>query len=136
MKTQNTLENKARFFAQYWGVKCLKNELLNELIPAQKVDKSNCNGLPQQFLELMPLSQISDEDVIEITKLTHGSKFLEQVFTALPKDKVTKYIRHITDGLKNYSKFDYLRSKGYALPYMDLSVEDLIEHGWVKLKEN
>ena len=31
---------------------------------------------------------------------------------------------------------DYLRSKGYAPPYMDLSVEDLVEYGLVKLKEN
>lgn len=29
---------------------------------------------------------------------------------------------------------DYLRSKGYALPWMGLSVEDLVNAGWVKLK--
>lgn len=28
---------------------------------------------------------------------------------------------------------DYLRSKGYALPYMGLTVEKQIEYGWVKL---
>lgn len=37
---------------------------------------------------------------------------------------------------KETSDSDYLRSKGYVLPYMDLSVEDLIEYNWVKLKEN
>ena len=31
---------------------------------------------------------------------------------------------------------DYFRSKGYALSYMGLSVEDLVEYGWIKLKEN
>ena len=30
---------------------------------------------------------------------------------------------------------DYLRSKGYALPYNGLSVEQLIKFGWIKLKE-
>lgn len=30
---------------------------------------------------------------------------------------------------------DYLRSKGYAVPWLDLSVDDLIEYGWVKLKD-
>ena len=30
--------------------------------------------------------------------------------------------------------FDFLRSKGYALPYNGLSVEQLIEYGWIKLK--
>ena len=132
MKTQNTLENKARFFAQYFGQHVLyfSSDFL------RKIDNLTLNSIEDDdFLELKPLSHISDEEVVEVAKLTHGSKFLEQVFTALPKDKVTKYIRHITDGLKNYSKFDYLRSKGYALAYMDLSVEDLVEYGWVKLKE-
>ena len=30
---------------------------------------------------------------------------------------------------------DFLRSKGYVLPFMGLSVETLIEYGWVKLTE-
>ena len=38
--------------------------------------------------------------------------------------------------LKKEIKSDCLRSKGYALPYMDLSVDNLIEYGWIKLKEN
>ncbi|MDV3490968.1 hypothetical protein CMV03_07160 [Elizabethkingia anophelis] len=29
---------------------------------------------------------------------------------------------------------DYLRSRGYALPWMEISVQKLIEYGWVKLK--
>lgn len=29
---------------------------------------------------------------------------------------------------------DYLRSKGYAVPFMGLSVETLIEYGWVRLR--
>ena len=29
---------------------------------------------------------------------------------------------------------DYLKSKGYAMPYMGLSVEKLIEYGWVVLE--
>ena len=39
---------------------------------------------------------------------------------------------HIYNSLNLY---DYLRSKGYALPYMGLSVEKQIEYGWIKLKE-
>ena len=29
--------------------------------------------------------------------------------------------------------YDFLRSKGYALPWMGLSVEKLVEYGWVVL---
>ena len=135
MKLENTLENKARFFAQYWGQKIICFPHNKNAIRYDNPNKLLAGTYERNaYLELKPLSHISDEEVVEVAKLTHGSKFLEQVFTTLPKDKVTKYIRHITDGLKNYSKFDYLRSKGYALPWMDLSVEDLVEYGWVKLK--
>ena len=140
MKTQNTLENKARFFAQYWCVKCLKNELLNQLIPAQKVDKSNCNGLPQQFLELKPLSQIGDEDAIHGLKLIISSRNSSAFDYCKSQNysieqMVNYFNRHLVYDFKLILT-DYLRSKGYALPWMDLSVEDLIKYGWVKLKEN
>ena len=41
-----------------------------------------------------------------------------------------------TLSVKMANTVDYLRSKGYALPWMDLSVEDLVKYGWIKLKEN
>lgn len=30
---------------------------------------------------------------------------------------------------------DYLRSKGFALPFMGISVEEMVQAGWIKLKE-
>jgi hypothetical protein len=51
--------------------------------------------------------------------------------------KTSRSIHHWVGTKKIGSKeCDYLRSKGYALPWMDLSVEDLVEYGWIKLKEN
>ena len=47
-------------------------------------------------------------------------------------NRVTSPKEYIVNILK---MSDYLRTKCYALPWMDLSVEDLIEYGWVKLKE-
>lgn len=126
---ENTIENKAMFFAQYWGVKCLKNTLLNPDIPSHKVEIGNCKGLPQQFLELTPLSDITDEDAKKIAVLAYkisrgdivsGKEYLHQF------DKVNASYPTIIS--------DFLRSKGYALPYMGLSVDKLIEYGWVKLK--
>lgn len=29
--------------------------------------------------------------------------------------------------------YDFLRSKGYAIPFMDLTIQDLIDYGWIKL---
>ena len=31
---------------------------------------------------------------------------------------------------------DQLRNLGFAVPWMDLEVEDLIEYRWIKIKEN
>ena len=51
--------------------------------------------------------------------------------------KTNRSIHHWNSDRKIGSiECDYFRSKGYALPYMDLSVEDLVKYGWVKLKEN
>jgi hypothetical protein len=51
--------------------------------------------------------------------------------------KTSRSIHHWVGTKKIGSKeCDYLRSKGYALHWMDLSVKDLVEYGWIKLKEN
>ena len=126
MKTENTLENKARFFAQYWGQHVLyfSSDFL------RKIDNLTLDSIENDdFLELKPLSQISDEDAIEISKFypSFGSDIRNAVKELFQEWNVLEL--SIETG-------DFLRSKGYALPYMDLSVEDLIEYGWIKLKEN
>lgn len=142
---ENTLENKVRFFALYWGFKCLRNELLSDNIPAHKVDTSNCKGLPQQYLELTPLSQISDEDAIICAKLIYkyddtpsGKIASERSHTAENgKDYVIESIQDndgVFHSVVSFEVVDYLRSRGYALPFMGLSVEELVIRGWVKLK--
>ena len=124
MKLQNNLENKAKFFALYWGVKCLKNILLNPDIPSHKVEIGNCKGLPQQFLELTHLSDITDEDASKIGFINGGDfRFYFENWGA------EKMVDHFS-----IQRIDFLRSKSYALPYMGLSVDKLIEYGWVKLK--
>lgn len=101
---ENTLENKAKFFALYWGQKCAwvkwphENEYLGKV--------SAYSIMWTSYLELKPLSSISNEDVIEVSE------------TVCPEMHAV----------------DYLRSKGYALSYNGLSVEELVNRGWVKLK--
>jgi hypothetical protein len=85
-----------------------------------------------------PLSEISDEDAIRVAELMG--------FINVQKAE------HESDGLwarwylpKIHSKFfywvdlrleasDYLRSKGYALPWRNYSVDDLVQLGWITLK--
>ena len=149
MKTQNTLENKARFFAQYFGQHVLyfSSDFL------RKIDNLTLNSIEDDdFLELKPLSHISDEDVIqgitylynitrealgEILEIKHYYTFSSITTIEIGCNFKTSRSIHHWSGTKKIGSFeaDYFRSKGYALHYMDLSVEDLVEYGWVKLKE-
>ena len=137
MKLENTLENKARFFAQYFGQHVLyfSSDFL------RKIDNLTLDSVENDdYLELKPLSQISDEDAIEVSKifgLGHLSGAIKELILSIFRTSINDSgTTSSTNGIKNWLHvFDYLRSKGYALPWMDLSVEDLVEYGWVKLKE-
>ena len=150
MKLENTLENKAKFFAQYWGqyVLYFTSDFL------RKIDNLTLDSVENDdYLELKPLSQISDEDVIqgitylynktyedlgEILEVKHYNTFSSITTTRTGENFKTYRSIHHWKGTKRIrsAEADYLRSKGYALSYMNLSVEDLVEYGWVKLKEN
>lgn len=143
---ENTLINKQAFFALYFGqeVLCENNnshryKVLGDSIYWEEV-----------HLELKPLSEISDEDAVEVTKLTYAMPYPNSTkFTIYlnPFNKKVvswgdshwqKYLaeRDTTQDIYNSLQADYLRSKGYALPYMDLSVEQMVEFGWIKLTLN
>lgn len=148
MKTENTLENKAKFFAQYWWQEVF---LLNNNKYRITKSRFNAETLKQEcYLELKPLSQISDEDVIEgitylynitreelgeILEIKHYDTFSSITTIGIGCNfKTSRSIPH-WGGTKKIGSVeaDYFRSKGYALHYMDLSVEELIEYGWIKL---
>ena len=134
MKIENTLENKAKFFTQYWGQDVLcrvifgknKNEIIMHNTPCSNL---KLGEIIDSYLELKPLSRISDEDAIEISKEYPA-------FGSDIRNSVKELFQEFDDLELSIKTGDYLRSKGYALPWMDLSVEDLVEYGWVKLKEN
>jgi len=115
------IQTKRRFFAQYL------------------MDNINPNEISEHdILELKPLSKLSDEDAIEYFdilwnrvhenksrsfKIEYGkdwaNSLLSQRYGLIPSN--------LLHGI------DYLRSKGYAIPFMQYSVEELISFGWVKL---
>lgn len=137
----NTIENKSKFFAKYWGQKVL--------IFAPDVSKTKTGewGLLLKFidfnsyLELKPLSSISDEDAIEV------AKFLGWDLSEAIKARaliITLYCVGGGDSLKTQlindfnliaSGVDKIRALGYAYEFQGLSVEDQIEYRWIKLKE-
>lgn len=120
---ENRLENKAKFFGQYYGQKVLRNRLLNDQIPPAPVGMFQLTESEYQYLELKSISEIVDDDFLEV---------MCKIFPFQPRSSFKKgriYMDHL-----NVNQCDYLRSKGYALPFMEVSVEKLVEYGWVRLK--
>ncbi len=116
---------KSRFFAQYWGQKVMKKNiegLENFYSEPDGFIRSMTKDSPL-FLELKPLSKITDEDAISMYRglernYESANQFLED---------------YKSIGFLEQSEVDFLRSKGYAVPYMEYSVDDLISFGWVRL---
>jgi hypothetical protein len=70
---------KGQFFAKYWGVKCLKSKLVNNALPPIKVDTLiNHLGREDQFLELKYLSEITDEEIIQLCTMCHNLPEIKQ----------------------------------------------------------
>lgn len=113
---ENTIENKAKFFAQYWGQAILRMPEETVLFISNQNNLSYEEVLEQGWLILKPLSSISDEDAIALSHESH-------------KDAAIYYAKWKPNAYDS----DYLRSKGYALPWMGLSVEKQIEYGWVNM---
>lgn len=171
MKTENNSTNKAIFLSQYWNqeVLCIPNLIYTGNPPEPsheewievKVDEFYIMKVANSTLPafLTPLSQITDEDAIEITKISIcRNPFAVHVRrNDCGEIEIENISQHSTwklfiSGIYIYFKcgnsrrevdsttmlaiYDYLRSKGYALPWMGLSVDELVEYGWVKLKDN
>src|SRR5690606_15494725 len=102
---------------QYWG----QEVLLYPADPLYKraVNSYHLDNINDFIAELTPLSQISDEDAM-LCGFDNSKHFLD----VLQEYRLTSI------------NVDRLRLKGYALPWMGISVEEQITRGWVKLKTN
>jgi len=153
---------KCRFFAQYWGQNILgSTHFKNKKAVIFNYDlfgslKTNNNIISAEesfntyFLNLKPLSKYTDEDAIAVEKIWRKSDCRIEIYY----ENAEKYKNEIIVG-RNLIKYwleecklnfqaridyrtiqhitDYLRSKGYAVPFMEYSVEDLVSFGWVRL---
>lgn len=135
---ENTTENKAKLAGLYYGQKVIR-ETKYELSPLCKVFPIFLEEIEKWHLELKPLSSITREDLIAI-----GFNFPDDVSEITIEISPDSYIKHwtgieqsrlIKEGYLTLKDFDYLRSKGYALPWMGLSVEKQVEYGWIKLEQ-
>lgn len=152
---KNTLENKANFLLFQYAQN--RNSIKSAKGDGVVFGVLNITNNPEDYyFEGTPLSQITDEDAIEVIRLWLDADGYSMggIISITPKVEfktdrfdavyITSIVKHktwadeqhslvINRNLKAYIA-DYLRSKGYALPYNGISVETLIEWGWIKLK--
>lgn len=138
-ETQNPQLNipvvKCRFFVQYWGVKALYVGGVGVV----EVGKGGWNlNHPDFFLQLKLISNITDEDALKAVELLGNSSHLSEESQIFQFKQLFEspnfWVKQTNIPLnKSLLMFDFLRSKGYVLPFMDVSVEKLIELGWVRV---
>ena len=147
----NPQQEKERYFAAHWGQKCYDTYGLLDYINARAFLEHN---LYYGHLELIPLSSITDEDAIEVARILTGISINEArvvMSNRMREIRWQHYYVHLfpdlsgsiinteakwEEGLDYYrlpKVYDYLRLKGYALPYGNRTVEELIELGWLKI---
>ncbi len=159
---ENTIENKKLFFAQYFGQNIIKD--LN--YPEHPPFPVNCSMLTcidsvvsRFYLELRDVKDITDEEALhfllteqeilgykgfEVLKVRNNNGFISIDFRFI-SDKANNSDGYSYCGtgiaISKTTEFtlyqaDYLRSKSFLVPYMDLPPNDLIQIGWAKLKQS
>lgn len=117
---ENTLENKAKFFAQYWGQKFLLsiNRNIKFKIDSITIDFAIDKYIPT-CLELKPISSITDEDAIDVAEVLglRNDEQLKVLSGKKRKETVIDIFIHLSpkglDSLKYLYGYQYLQSKGF-----------------------
>ena len=139
----NDEQLKQKVFALYWGQKVCEYSF-NEMNKKCFVNTRNLlrseELIDNWCLYLTPLSDITDEDALA----TYRYYYPPEDFRISSKEEQAFYDTKVAlDWLRNYGSpnyititidgADFLRSRGYALPAFEHSVEELVEKGIFKL---
>jgi hypothetical protein len=121
---------KSRFFGQYIEQIVAKETKYPNSPTINTTTVFSINDLSNYHLELKPLSKMTDKDAEELlpfVSFQFSSKYTDNDI----KEEIKKSV--LDTEMMPSELFDFLRSKGYALPFMNYSVEDLVSFGWVQL---
>lgn len=97
----------------------------------------NSNAINAKAL-LTPIAMITDEDLIQCYYISSQKIGYDYTMDFQPVNIMARHWIEM-EGIKSVYKYseqsDYLRSQGYAIPWNGISVDDMVEAGWIKLKK-
>lgn len=136
---ETSLEEKAKFFALYWGQRVLRFDTWTKNAESKEVGSFISDLYNDKcFIELKPLSSISDEDAEYCIGKTECSMRKNDPNSCDYGMSPSSIFVNSMIGDSSYHigrrEADYLRSKGYAIKWIDKTVKDQVSDGWVKLK--
>ena len=129
---ENSLLNKTKFFAQYYGQEIAlhskKKYFVNSII--EKIGDN-------YKLSLKSIDSISNIDICKCVNLM-GKSITEEEAEDFKDSFIEAFLNKEFYGTfypyRVCEIVDYLRSKSYAIPYNGLSIDELISFGWVVLE--
>lgn len=127
---ENTAQNRYKFYAQYYG----------QEVARYKVGMLSDVSAPMvmiEWLELKPLSSITDEDAIELSlrlgRVIGLDSIIHENNTDLVKNVLDNYTQINCLWMLPARFIDKARELGYAIDWNEVSVENQVEYGWIKL---
>ncbi|WP_143009045.1 hypothetical protein [Pedobacter terrae] len=132
---KNTYKNKVKFSSRYIYQSVYVNPVLGDeacmFTEANLIDIDN-----NDYLLLKSLSFITDEDLELLLPIVQPTSYMGSLTRPnMVKQIFREYLNKSSSlhGLQWWHISDFLCSRGYAIPYMGLSVEKQIEYGWIKI---
>lgn len=145
---QSNIGNNVIFDNKIMGILAgYKPTMLMGLIVIEDIDNNTPIYKDWEMLDtklvLNPLKNISDEIAIEAIQMTVTEKYQEIKITSKDNNGIYYSFQPNRGGRINgfldcnelvFNVYQMLQSKGFALPFMDYSVEDLVKLNVYKLK--
>lgn len=143
---ENTIENKNKFTMQYYGQPvywCGRSEQKEPYILGIYPDVIN-KYQDTSYLKLTELFNITDEHSTAVAKILGLFEVTEIIrysdYILLKQDSQHSVeiwfngeLETTVNGMGNYATaVDYIRSLGYEYPYMDVTVDEQRNRGWIK----
>lgn len=125
---ENTIENKTKLFVQYWGQTIMRYENSDFVTT---IHEHNLEEIPLSYLQLKHTNKITTSDLYKLDLITNDSESVNIYSNGTYE--VIKGVHIIYMGCLEIYQIDLLRSLGYAVEFMGVSIHQQMSYGWIKL---